>query len=212
MENRTRIRKYLGRKTCLSFCQCELIWKPLMVTYRSIVSFSLIPTFPTSSLSTETGSCRQQGEVLQLYVVSNSKVSLSRLVGIASGRSSLRACRVVICITLPPLRWLTEQKNPKSLRSLQNAQRDTTNLAVINLAGFSIKDSWTRNRVWKGLYVIRDSAETELVIREYRENPAAIREFCIGCAGFSLTCSPWFVISTDKIPWIPWSQRPHWLG
>ena len=109
------------------------VWVNLKTTYRSIVSFSLIPTFPTSSLSTETGSCRQQGEVLQLYVVSNSKVSLSRLVGIASGRSSLRACRVVICITLPPLRWLTEQKNPKSLRSLQNAQRDTTNLAVNHL-------------------------------------------------------------------------------
>ena len=33
---------------------------------------------------------------------------------------------------LPSLKWLTEQKNPwpKSLRSLQNAQRDTTNFAV----------------------------------------------------------------------------------
>ena len=44
------------------------------------------------------------------------------------------------------------------------------------------------NRVWKGFCVIRDSAEIELVIRECRENPAAIREFCIGCdAGFSLS-------------------------
>ena len=31
-----------------------------------------------------------------------------------------------------PLRWLTEQKHPKFLRSLQNAQRDTTNLAIID--------------------------------------------------------------------------------
>ena len=36
--------------------------------------------------------------------------------------------------------------------------------------------------------MIRDSAEIELVIREYRENAAVIREFCIGCdAGFSLS-------------------------
>ena len=44
------------------------------------------------------------------------------------------------------------------------------------------------NRVWKGFCVIRDSAEIELVIREYRKNPAVIREFSIGCeAGFSLS-------------------------
>ena len=43
------------------------------------------------------------------------------------------------------------------------------------------------NRVWKGFCVIRDSAEIERVIREYRKNPAVIREFYIGCdAGFSL--------------------------
>ena len=34
-------------------------------------------------------------------------------------------------LTPPSLKWLTEQKNPKSLQSLQNAQRDTTNFAVI---------------------------------------------------------------------------------
>ena len=45
-----------------------------------------------------------------------------------------------------------------------------------------------RDRVWKGFYVIRDLAEIELVIREYIENPAVIREFCISCdAGFSLS-------------------------
>ena len=43
-------------------------------------------------------------------------------------------------------------------------------------------------RVWKGFCVIRDSAEIERVIREYRKNPAVIREFCIGFdAGFSLS-------------------------
>ena len=42
------------------------------------------------------------------------------------------------------------------------------------------------HRVWKGFCVIRDSAEIERVIREYRKNPAVIREFYIGCdAGFS---------------------------
>ena len=42
-------------------------------------------------------------------------------------------------------------------------------------------------RVWKGFCVIRDSAEIERVIREYRKNPAVICEFYIGCdAGFSL--------------------------
>ena len=33
-------------------------------------------------------------------------------------------------LTLPPLKWLTEQDNPKSLQSLQSAQHDTLNLAV----------------------------------------------------------------------------------
>ena len=128
MENRTRIRKYSCRKTCLSqfvsvfalilacvtggilsrvrqwrrsrqFSQrllsillatsppvftlrCQNFtshannpasyagYVNLKTTSRSTVSFSLIPTFPTSSLSTEIGSLRQQGEVLQLYVVS----------------------------------------------------------------------------------------------------------------------------------------------
>ena len=43
----------------------------------------------------------------------------------------------------------------------------------------------SNNRVWKGFCVIRDSAEIERVIREYRKNPAVIREFRIGCeAGF----------------------------
>ena len=35
-----------------------------------------------------------------------------------------------MCFLRGPLRWLTEQKNPKFLRSLQNAQRHKTNLAV----------------------------------------------------------------------------------
>ena len=36
--------------------------------------------------------------------------------------------------------------------------------------------------------MIRDSAEIERVIREYRKNPAVIREFDIGCdAGFSFS-------------------------
>ena len=36
--------------------------------------------------------------------------------------------------------------------------------------------------------VIRDSAETERVIREYTKSPAVIHEFRIGCeAGFSLS-------------------------
>ena len=34
------------------------------------------------------------------------------------------------CFLRGPLRWLTEQKNPKFLRSLQNAQRDITNFVV----------------------------------------------------------------------------------
>ena len=43
-------------------------------------------------------------------------------------------------------------------------------------------------RVWKGFYMIRDSAEIERVIWEYRKNPAVNRDFCIGFdAGFSLS-------------------------
>ena len=49
-------------------------------------------------------------------------------------------------------------------------------------------DGLCKNRVWKGLCVIRDSAENQHVIREYRENPAVIREFCVCCdVGFSLS-------------------------
>ena len=44
----------------------------------------------------------------------------------------------------------------------------------------------TDSRVWKGFCVIRDSAEIERVIREYRENLAVTQEFYMGCdAGFS---------------------------
>ena len=40
----------------------------------------------------------------------------------------------------------------------------------------------------EGFCVIQDSAEIERVIREYRKNPAVIREFYISCdAGFSLS-------------------------
>ena len=42
-----------------------------------------------------------------------------------------RARYIVICINLPSLKWLTKQKNPKSLLSFKNAQRDSTNFAVI---------------------------------------------------------------------------------
>ena len=55
-----------------------------------------------------------------------------------------------------------------------------------------IKNGFTgpMSRVWKGFCAIRDSAEIELVIREYRKKKkktAVIHEFCIGCdAGFSL--------------------------
>ena len=35
-----------------------------------------------------------------------------------------------MCFLRGPLRWLTEQKNPKFLWSLENAQRDTANLAI----------------------------------------------------------------------------------
>ena len=38
--------------------------------------------------------------------------------------------QVKMCSLRGLLRWLTEQKNPKFLWTLQNAQRDTTNLAI----------------------------------------------------------------------------------
>ena len=37
---------------------------------------------------------------------------------------------VNMCFLRGPLRWLTEQRNPKFLWSLQNAQHNTTNLAI----------------------------------------------------------------------------------
>ena len=43
-----------------------------------------------------------------------------------------RACYPDCDLHNPPLlKWLTEQKNPNSLRSLQKTQRDTTNLVII---------------------------------------------------------------------------------
>ena len=38
--------------------------------------------------------------------------------------------QVNMCFLRSPLSWLMEQKNPKFLWSLQNAQRDTTNFAI----------------------------------------------------------------------------------
>ena len=39
--------------------------------------------------------------------------------------------QVNMCFLRGPLRWLTEQKDPKFLRSLQNPQCDTMNLVII---------------------------------------------------------------------------------
>ena len=41
--------------------------------------------------------------------------------------------QVNICFQRGPLRWLTEQKNPNFLWSLQNTQCDTMNLAITSL-------------------------------------------------------------------------------
>ena len=40
--------------------------------------------------------------------------------------------QVNICFLRGPLRLLTEQKNPKFLRSLRITQRDATNLAIVS--------------------------------------------------------------------------------
>ena len=70
--------------------------------------------------------------------------------------------------------WI-EKKN--CTQSFFLAGRQQQSLTSIN---------FTLYRVWKGFCVIRDSAEIERLIREYRENLAVIREFYIGCdAGFS---------------------------
>ena len=49
--------------------------------------------------------------------------------------------QVNMCFLRGPLTWLTEQKNPKFLWSLQNAQRDTTNLAITGQSLHMLK-SW----------------------------------------------------------------------
>ena len=46
--------------------------------------------------------------------------------------------QVKMCFLRGPLRWLTQQKNPKFLWSMQNAQRDTTNLAIIRWTHFNV--------------------------------------------------------------------------
>ena len=46
-------------------------------------------------------------------------------------------------LTLPSLKWLTEQKNPKFLRSLQYEQGDTTNYAV-NCIGIFLLLIWRK--------------------------------------------------------------------
>ena len=45
--------------------------------------------------------------------------------------------QINVCFLRGLLRWLTEQKNPEFLRRLQNAQRDTTNLAVTPIKMFA---------------------------------------------------------------------------
>ena len=58
-----------------------------------------------------------------------------------------------------------------------------------------LKNVLTLPRIWKGFFVIRDSAEIELVIREYRKNSAVIREFYNSCdTRFSLSVvrDSWF--------------------
>lgn len=51
------------------------------------------------------------------------------------------------CFLRGPLRWLTEQENPKFLRSLQNAHRDTTNFAITLRAQLYLlfNETWTKS-------------------------------------------------------------------
>ena len=46
--------------------------------------------------------------------------------------------QVKVCFPRGPLRWLPEQKNPKFLWSLQNAQHNTTNLAINESVLFTV--------------------------------------------------------------------------
>ena len=57
-------------------------------------------------------------------------------------------------LTPPSLKWLTEQKNPKSLLSLQNAQRHTTNFAIILILDMYVRDKYRERRCWS-IYIPR---------------------------------------------------------
>ena len=58
------------------------------------------------------------------------------------GRAGRVHSNIWFVLTLPPLKWLIELDNPKSLQSLQSAQRNTLNLAV----------KWKWNfQVWLGI-------------------------------------------------------------
>ena len=62
-----------------------------------------------------------------------------------------------------------EQKNPKSLRSLQNAQRDTTNLAVkLIYVGFFYVDNCFSNSARRNLRCISEATLSRLCAREIR--------------------------------------------
>ena len=60
-------------------------------------------------------------------------------------------------LTLPPLKWLTKQKNPKSLRSLQNAQLDTTPSTDFKVVCYFCHGNvdFTENYIWTPLLTER---------------------------------------------------------
>ena len=62
------------------------------------------------------------------------------------------------------------------------ASKSTDQICLASSEHFRKYTDWrTASRVWKGFCVIPNSAEIERVILEYREIPAVIREFYIGC-------------------------------
>ena len=108
--------------------------------------------------------------------------------------------QVKMCFLRGPPRWLTEQKNPKFLWTLQNAQRDTKNLAIsrdilgvfkTNLSTFRVISFYAS---WKFLLCLGNSAWDTLGDKFWSSD----------FFGF------WFLYPFDIIP-VTWnSEYPLW--
>ena len=127
--------------------------------------------------------------------------------------------KLLILTTLNKIIILCAKSHEWTPLSTENGCYATQHAKAVFLGAGFLRSNWSKRlvrpycRVWKGFFVTRDSVEiwardSGIQRKSSRDSWILYRLW----RGIFFICSPWFVISTDKIPWIPWSQRPHWLG